>query len=423
MIPQSSPALGHLLRDLAPQVLGAVTRRCGDFADAEDAVQDALFAAATQWPAEGIRANPRGWLYQVAMRRLTDQARSDVARRARESVVTAESDSSTAPFSRDDVVADGDDTVLLLFMCCHPSLSAPSAIALTLRAVGGLTTREIASAFLVPEATMAQRISRAKQTIRDSAIPFAPPSLSERAARLESVLRVLYLIFNEGYASSEGADVVRTDLSNEAIRLTRMLSVEHESTPEVSGLLSLMLLTDARRTARTGADGSLIPLDEQDRSLWNRERIAEGVSLISAALAKGTVGPYQIQAAIAAIHDEAANIADTDWLQILAFYRLLERMSGNPMVTLNRIVAMAMVHGPEAGLTALATLAEDSRIMSYYRVDAVRGHLLAMSGDTASASTHLRAAAARTASIPERNYLLAKAARLLSDDSGVTESP
>ena len=411
--PADASRFNHLLRDLAPQVLGAVARRCGDFADAEDAVQEALLAAAAQWPDEGIPENPRGWLYQIAIRRLADQARSDGARRAREVAVTAESEAMSAPFSQHDMDDDGDDTLLLLFMCCHPSLTSPSAIALTLRAVGGLSTREIASAFLVPEATMAQRISRAKQTIRDSAIPFASPSTHERAARLESVLRVLYLIFNEGYASSEGVEIMRIDLSNEAIRLTRMLLVEHERTPEISGLLSLMLLTDARRAARTGPDGSLIPLDEQDRSLWDHERIVEGVALISTALATGTVGPYQIQAAIAAIHDEAANVTDTDWPQILAFYRLLERMSDNPMVRLNRIVAMAMVHGPDAGLTELAALGADSRMMTHYRTDAVRGHLLAMSGDTASASTHFLVAAERTTSIPERNFLLTMAARMM----------
>ena len=419
---ESSQALGHLLRDLAPRVRGAVTRRHGDFADAEDAVQDALLAAATQWPAAGVPDNPRGWLYHVAMRRLMDQARSDVSRREREQSVVRESPDDTASPADDmsnDLSIDGDDTLLLLFMCCHSSLTAASAIALTLRAVGGLATREIASAFLVPEATMAQRISRAKQMIKAAAIPFAKPGVAERAARLQSVLRVLYLIFNEGYASTEGAEFVRTDLSNEAIRLVRTLYLAHTDIAEIGGLLALMLLTDARRAARTGPAGELIPLDEQDRSRWDQSRIAEGVALISSVLSKGMVGPYQVQAAIAAIHDEAETVDDTDWPQILAFYQLLERMTDNPMVSLNRAIAAAMVHGPVVGLAQLDALAEDSRIMTHYRLDAARAHLYEKSGDAERAVTHFTAAAERTASMPERNYMLAKVARL----SGATESP
>ena len=412
--PDAAARLGHLLRDLAPQVLGAVTRRHGDFADAEDAVQDALISAAKQWPASGVPDNPRGWLYQVALRRLIDQARSDGSRRERELTVAREFSDSVAPAPTmpDAHSADGDDTLLLLFMCCHPSLTPASAIALTLRAVGGLTTREIASAFLVPEATMAQRISRAKQQIKASAIPFAEPGAADRASRTQSVLRILYLIFNEGYASSEGADFVRTDLSNEAIRLVRALYAVSADDAEVGGLLALMLLTDARRAARTGPSGELIPLDEQDRSLWDQSRVAEGVTLISALLAKGMVGPYQVQAAIAAIHDEARTVDETDWPQILAFYILLERMSDNPMVSLNRAIAAAMVHGPEAGLVQLDALAEDSRIMTHYRLDAARAHLNERAGDFHRAAAHFRAAADRTASLPERNYLLAKVARL-----------
>ena len=412
--PDAAARLGHLLRDLAPQVLGAVTRRHGDFADAEDAVQDALISAAKQWPASGVPDNPRGWLYQVALRRLIDQARSDGSRRERELTVAREFSDSVAPEPTmpDAHSADGDDTLLLLFMCCHPSLTPASAIALTLRAVGGLTTREIASAFLVPEATMAQRISRAKQQIKASAIPFAEPGAADRASRTQSVLRILYLIFNEGYASSEGADFVRTDLSNEAIRLVRALYAVSADDAEVGGLLSLMLLTDARRAARTGPSGELIPLDQQDRSLWDQSRVAEGVTLISALLAKGMVGPYQVQAAIAAIHDEARTVDETDWPQILAFYILLERMSDNPMVSLNRAIAAAMVHGPEAGLVQLDALAEDSRIMTHYRLDAARAHLNERAGDLHRAAAHFRAAADRTASLPERNYLLAKVARL-----------
>jgi RNA polymerase sigma factor (sigma-70 family) len=395
-------------------VLGIVTRRHCDFADAEDAVQDALLAAATQWPEAGVPDNPRGWLYQVAMRRLIDQARSDISRRERElSVARDAPDATTSPEMPDELSSDGDDTLLLLFMCCHSSLTSASAIALTLRAVGGLTTREIASAFLVPEATMAQRISRAKQAIKSSAVPFAEPSAADRAARLQSVLHVLYLIFNEGYGSTEGAEFVRTDLSNEAIRLVRALYAAHTDIAEIGGLLALMLLTDARRAARTDAAGELIPLNEQDRTLWDHRRIEEGVALISSLLSKGMVGPYQIQAAIAAIHDEAATVADTDWAQILAFYQLLERMTDNPMVSLNRAIAAAMVHGPVVGLAQLDVLADDSRIMTHYRLDAARAHLYEKSGDTDRAIAHFRAAAERTASMPERNYLLAKVARLL----------
>ncbi|MDB4881728.1 MAG: polymerase subunit sigma-24 [Gemmatimonadetes bacterium] len=411
--PPDSSAL-HLLRELAPQVLGVVARRHGDFAAAEDAVQDALIAAATQWPLAGIPDNPRGWLYQVAMRRLTDQLRSEQARRRREVTVASErpDDERFSPPPDAELGLEQDDTLVLLFMCCHPALTPSSAIALTLRAVGGLTTAEIANAFLVPEATMAQRISRAKQSIKSSAIPFRMPTDTERAERVVAVLHVLYLIFNEGYASSAGPELYRTDLANEAIRLTR---AAHDLLPddgEVAGLLALMLLTDARRAARTGQSGELIPLDEQDRSLWDRAAVAEGIALVSAALSRGAVGPYQLQAAIAAVHDEAASVTDTDWRQIHALYGLLMRMSDNPMVALSHAIATAMVDGPRAGLELLATLDADSRITGHYRLDAVRAHMLEMAGDHAGAIARYRAAAERTASIPERNYLIEKAARL-----------
>ena len=404
----------HLLRELAPQVLGAVARRHGDFAAAEDAVQEALIAAAAQWPVEGIPANPRGWLYHVAIRRLTDQVRSEMARRRREDAVASEAWAEWAfvPPPEADVDVDQDDTLVLLFMCCHPALTPASAIALTLRAVGGLTTAEIARAFLVPEATMAQRISRAKQSIKDSGVPFSLPTEDERAERLHAVLHVLYLIFSEGYTSSSGADLYRTELSGEAIRLTRTLRGLLPNDAEVAGLLALMLLTDARRAARTGANGELIPLDEQDRTLWDGRLIAEGVALVSEALARGSVGSYQLQAAIAAVHDEAARMEDTDWAQILALYGLLERMSDNPMVSLSRAIAAAMVHGPAAGLEMLAALDTDARLRGHYRLDAVRAHLLEMAGDRERALEHYRAAAERTTSIPERDYLTGKAARL-----------
>jgi RNA polymerase sigma factor (sigma-70 family) len=407
----------NLLRELAPQVLGAVVRRFRDFAAAEDAVQEALIAAARQWPDEGVPDNPRGWLIQVASRRMTDQLRADLARRRREAVVASQAAEHEHPPSLVDFGSsfgaaaadmDRDDTLILLFMCCHPALTRPSAIALTLRAVGGLTTGEIAKAYLVPEATMAQRISRAKQRIKTSGMPFALPGDAERAERLGAVLHVLYLIFNEGYTSSAGKQLHRADLSNEAIRLARAVHNLLPQDGEVAGLLALMLLTDARRTARTDADGELIPLAEQDRSLWDRSAIAEGTALITRTLSKGSVG-------IAAVHDEAARAEDTDWPQILALYGLLEKMSDNPMVTLNRAVAAAMVHGPAAGLDLLTPLDRDERLAGHYRLDAVRAHLLEMAGDRDAAVACYRDAARKTTNVPERNYLVTRAARLSAE--------
>jgi RNA polymerase sigma factor (sigma-70 family) len=395
-------ATEDLLRELAPQVLGVVIRRFGDFDAAEDAVQEALLAAALQWPSDGTPDNPRAWLIQVALRRMTDQIRSDSARRRREETVFQEPSGGDVP--------DSDDTLVLLFMCCHPALTQASAIALTLRAVGGLTTAEIASAFLVPETTMAQRISRAKQRIKGSGVPFRMPTDDEWTERLRSVLHVLYLIFNEGYTSTAGADLQRVELSHEAIRLARAVHGQLPDDPEAAGLLALMLLTDARRPARNGPGGELIPLAEQDRSRWNRALIHEGSGLIMAALAKEAVGPYQLQAAIAAIHDDARHADETDWPQILGLYGLLERMTGNPMVALNRAIAAAMVEGPAAGLKLLDDL--DEQLAGHYRLDAVRAHLLEMSGDPQAAIRHYQAAAARTTSLPEQQYLTLKAARL-----------
>lgn len=400
----------RLLRDLTPQVLGALVRRFKDFGASEDAVQEALVAATLQWPREGLPQNPRGWLIHVAARRMTDHVRSETARRRRETVTAREAEA-LAPAPDDDAAREGDDTLILLFMCCHPALSPSSAIALTLRAVGGLTTAEIARAFLVPEATMAQRISRAKQSIKASGAPFRMPTEEGRAERLGAVLHVLYLIFNEGYTSS-GPALLRADLADEAIRLTRALHRLLPDDAEVAGLLALMLLTDARRAARTGPAGELIPLPEQDRSRWDREEIAEGVALVSAALQRGPVGAYQIQAAIAAVHDEAARAEDTDWPQIEALYGVLLRMSDNPMVALNHAVAAAMVRGPSAGLERLKALESDERLAGTHRLDAVRAHLLEMAGDQPAAIDHYLAAAARTTSAPERNYLMAKADRL-----------
>ena len=404
----------RLLRELTPQVLGAVARRYGDFSAAEDAVQEALLVAASEWPKQGVPDNPRAWLIQVAARRLTDQLRSEIARRRRETTLVAEmpEDELLAPSPDAGHEPEKDDTLLLLFMCCHPALSRTSAIALTLRAVAGLTTAEIAHAFLVPEATMAQRISRAKQLIKKSNVGFTMPTEAERDERLEAVLHVLYLIFNEGYAASGGHSLSRVDLSNEAVRLARAVQRLLPDDPEVTGLLALMLLTDARRRARTGPDGEIIPLDEQDRSLWDRETIVEGVAFVSRALAQGAVGAYQLQAAIAACHDEAARVDDTDWPQILALYGLLQQMSDNPMLTLNRAVALAMVHGPQAGLTLLEPLSKDARVSEHHRLAAVRAHLYEKAGDSAAAIAHYQTAAARTSSTPERTYLLLKAARL-----------
>jgi RNA polymerase sigma factor (sigma-70 family) len=404
-----SDAIDQLLRDLAPQVLGATMRRYGDYAAAEDAVQEALIAAATQWPRAGVPENPRGWLIHVASRRMTDHIRSASARRRREHDAAQQIDERIPAVEHD---AEQDDTLVLLFMCCHEALTSSSAIALTLRAVGGLTTAEIARAYFVPEATMAQRISRAKGTIKASGIPFRLPSAGEQATRLRSVLHVLYLIFNEGYTSSDGAELQRSDLAREAIRLTRAVRRSLPAEGEVTGLLALMLLTDARRDARTGSDGELIPLDKQDRARWDRVQIAEGAALVTEALSSGSVGLYQVQAAIAAVHDEAARAEDTDWPQILALYTVLTGLSDNPMIALNHAIATAMVDGPAAGLQLLQDLDADGRLTQHHRLHAVRAHLLEMAGDHERAIAHYRTAAGRTTSIPERNYLMAQAGRL-----------
>lgn len=396
-----------LLRELAPQILGAVVRRAGDFDAAEDAVQDALIDAAAQWSANGIPVNARGWLYRVALRRLLDQTRSDSSRHKREQTVASLASEFAADAAPD---IERDDTLTLLFMCCHPSLSPASAIALTLRAVGGLTTAEIARAFLVPEPTMAQRISRAKASIKAAGMTFEMPASPERADSLRSVLHVLYLMFNEGYSASHGSELQRTDLATEAIRIARLLRTLLPNDAEVLGLLALMILTHSRRDARSSADGELIPLDEQDRTKWDRQNIEEGRALVAAALSKGAVGPYQLQAAIAALHCEAESASVTDWPQILALYQLLLQMANNPMVALNHAVAVAMVHGAPAGLTMLDRLDDPGALAGHYRLDAVRGHLYQMSGDHERAVGHFRRAAEKTLSVPERNYLIHKAA-------------
>ena len=402
-----------LVRRLAPEVLAMLVRRYGHFDACEDAVQEALVAASVQWPAEGRPASPKAWLMTVASRRLIDELRSDEARRRREQsdASMAGSEAVTGPAA--------DDTLTLLFLCCHPALSAPSQLALTLRAVGGLTTAEIARAFLVPEATMAQRISRAKQKIVEAGASFRPPPEAEWAGRLRVVLHVLYLLFNEGYTATSGPDLVRTDLTSEAIRLTRELLRVVPDDGEVAGLLALMLLIDARRAARTDRDGGIVPLTEQDRTLWDADEIAEGVALVTGSLASKPIGPYQVQAAIAAVHDEAERVEDTDWRQILALYGVLQRIAPGPMVALNRAVALAMVEGPEAGLDALDALRVDDRVNASHRLESVRAHLLEMNGDTEAARNAYVDAARRAVSIPERRYLTSRAARLSTSSGGV----
>jgi RNA polymerase sigma factor (sigma-70 family) len=402
----AATGLEDLLRELAPQVLGALVRRYRDFDSCEDAAQEALLAAAVQWPSEGVPHNPKGWLFTVASRRLIELWRSDAARRRREEAAAV----SLAP--EPEPAATADDTLTLLFLCCHSSLSPTSQVALTLRAVGGLSTAEIARAFLVPEVTVGQRISRAKRRIKASGAEFRMPAPEDRSHRIAAVLHVLYLIFNEGYTASSGPSLFRIELTSEAIRLTRQLRSLVPEDGEVAGLLALMLLTDARRPARIGPDGALVPLAEQDRRRWDSQAIAEGIALITDTLATRQIGPYQLQAAIAAVHDEAAHSEETDWPQILRLYDLLHRTAPGPMVTLNRVVAVAMVHGPRAGLDVLAAAERDPALAGHHRVDAVRAHLLDMAGDHEAARADYRAAARRTLSVPERRYLESRAARI-----------
>jgi RNA polymerase sigma factor (sigma-70 family) len=402
------PTIEDLLRELTPQVLGALVRRHGQFEECEDAVQEAILAASIQWPTEGTPANPRGWLITVASRKLIDQVRSEHARRERESTSATEAETRG---DTDDVPGQ-DDTLVLLFLCCHPVLTAASQIALTLRAVGGLTTGEIAAAFLVPEPTMGARISRAKQKIKAAGSTFALPAGEQWPQRLDVVLRVLYLIFNEGYTASSGADLHRVELAGEAIRLTRMVHQQLPGDGEVAALLALMLFTDARRAARTNADGDLIPLADQDRTSWDAALIAEGTELISAAMTSAPLGAYQLQAAIAATHAEAARAQDPNWRQVHILYKILERIAPNPMVTLNRAVALAEVEGPKAGLELLSTLDDDERMAGHHRLAAVRAHLLEDAGELSAARENYLRAARETASLAERRYLESRAARL-----------
>lgn len=398
------PSIEALLREVAPQALGVVARRSGDLAGADDAVQEALIAASAAWPRDGLPDNPLGWLVAVALRRLADGWRSDDARRRRELLATSE------PQSPPDAVPEDDDTLVLMLLCCHPALTPGQAIPLTLRAVGGLTTREIAAAFLMPEATMAQRISRAKARIRDAGVRFAMPAAAELEPRLAAVRHVLYLLFTEGHTSTGGATLARPDLAQEAIRLARELHQARPDDPETSGLLALMLLTDARRAARTGPNGALVPLDEQDRTRWDRRAIREGVALVTAALRRGRLGEYQAQAAIAAVHGQARHAAETDWGQIVALYDRLLTITPNPVVRLNRAAAIGVAHGPRAGLAALEEL--DDELGDHHRLHAVRAHLLERAGEVDAALEAYARAADGTTNARERDHLLLRAARL-----------
>jgi len=411
---RSEAEVERLLRELAPRVLGTLARQHDRFDACEDAVQEALLAAATRWPTEGVPEHPHAWLIGVARRRLIDEVRSERARRRREETVARlhASDPSSVPGPDEDRPAEHDDTLTLLFLCCHPVLTPASQLALALRAVGGLTTAQIAHAFLVPEATMAQRISRAKQTIRASGISFEMPPEAQRADRMRVVLHVLYLVFNEGYTATSGPHLQRTELADEAIRMTYLVHGLIPSDGEVAGLLALMLLTNARRAARTALDGSLVLLADQDRGLWDRAAIDEGLALISRTLARGPLGPYQLQAAIAAVHAEAPRAEETDWREIVALYELLERIAPSPVFTVNHAVAVAMVRGPAAGLELLASTDADDRLARHHYLEAVRARLLEMAGDAAAARHAYRLAARRATSLPERRYLESKAARL-----------
>ena len=408
--------LEEVWRQESPHVLAALMRRHGDLADCEDAAQEALVAAAEQWPQEGVPEYPRGWLIRVASRRLVDRIRSDQARSAREETdgVAQPADAFTAP-AADEPDDSGDDALLLVLLCCHPALSRPSQVALTLRAVSGLATADIAAAFLVPETTMAQRLSRARNTLRDNAVRFERPTTDELPTRVAAVLDVLYLVFNEGYARTSGPRLVETSLAEEAIRLTRQLHAYLPDHDEVAGALALMLLTHARRDARVDARGDLVPLAEQDRCRWDAANITEGVAILEEVLPRGHVGAHQLQAAIAALHAEAARYEDTDWAQIVVLYTMLAEVAPSPAVTLNRAVAVGMASGPDAGLAALGPLVDDPALRRYHRLPAVRAHLFELAGDRAAAAAEYARAAELTSSWPEQRYLASRLARVRSD--------
>ncbi|SCL17023.1 RNA polymerase sigma factor, sigma-70 family [Micromonospora nigra] len=401
--------VGDLLRELAPRVLGPLARRHRDFARAEDAVAEAVVDAVEAWRHGGVPEHPLGWLRTVAARRYVDQVRADTARRRRELALLDATPRDALVAPPPDAEPTRDDLLELLFLCCHPALGPAAQLALTLRAVAGLTTAQIAAAFLVPEATMGQRIVRAKQRLREAGARFTPPPPAERAARLTVVLHVLYLLFNEGYAASGGPRLHRVDLTGQALRLTRRLHDRLPDSGEVTGLLALMLLTEARAATRTGPDGELVPLTEQDRSRWNRAAIAEGTALLTGSLSTAPLGPYQVQAAIAAVHAEAPTAPATDWAQILALYELLECLAPNPVVTLNRAVAVGEVHGPTAGLALLDEVAAGP-LAGHHRLLAVRAHLLEQAGERAAAAAAWRGAARQAGSVPEQRHLLRRAA-------------
>jgi RNA polymerase sigma factor (sigma-70 family) len=413
----AAPGVEDLLRQLAPQVLAMLTRRYGHFDLAEDATQETLLAASSQWSEEGIPENPAAWMTRVSARRMTDLLRSEQARRRREEREAARAlpTDLLAPAADVSAASDFDDTLVLLYLCCHPAVSAPAQVALTLRAVGGLTTVEISRALLLPEATVAQRISRAKRRILESGARFTMPRPDQRQHRTDVVLQVIYLIFTEGHTATTGGSLVRADLCVEAIRLCRLLRRSLPETPEVSGLLAEMLLTDARRPSRIGAAGELIPLADQDRSQWDRASIGEGITLLTDALRRRQPGPFQLQAAISAVHAEAPTYAETDWRQIVALYQVLDRLADNPIVTLNRAVAVAQLDGPAAGLAILETVANDPRLTAQHRLSAVRAHLLEQLGDRSAAVTEFRKAAGRTTNLAEQRYLLTRAATLTTD--------
>ncbi len=422
MILRDDGRIEGLLRELAPRALGALVRRYHDFDDAEDALQEALLQAAEQWPADGIPDNPYGWLVAVASRRLVDAWRSDSARRRRETnVLISEQPLAAEPAEPESVEVD--DSLELFLLCCHPALTRPSQLALTLRAVAGLTTAEIARALLVPEGTVAQRISRAKARVRAAGARFGEPT-DDLGGRVATVAAVLYLIFTEGHTASSGDALHRVDLALEAIQLTRLLRARSSSEPaladyrsEIDGLLALMLLTQARASARVAADGALVPLAEQDRSRWDPGAIAEGIELVTDALVSGVrgeqvLGPYQVQAAIAAVHAEAPTADATDWPEILGLYDVLAELAPGPMVTLNRIVAVAMVRGERAALLELDVAAAAPVLVGHHRVHAVRAHLLERIGERAAAAAEFREAARGTLSLPEQRYLTGRAAAL-----------
>ena len=397
------------------RVVAALARRFGDLDIAEEAAAEAFASAVGRWPADGVPPNPGAWLTTTANRKAIDRIRRENKRddKQKEAQLLYDDD------PPEPLGAIDDERLRLIFTCCHPALAMETRMALTLRMVGGLTMPEIARAFLVQETTMGQRITRAKAKIKAARIPYRVPSAEDLPARVSSVLAVLYLVFNEGYLASAGRAVNRADLTTESIRLTRMLHLLVPSEGEVAGLLALMLLTDARRAARTTADGSIVPLDEQRRDLWNTNQISEGVALLTRTLGTVPVGPYQLQAAIAAVHDEAPTASETDWPQILALYEVLERVSPSPVVTLNRAVAVAMVHGPRAGLAVVGTLDADDRMAHNHRLESVRAHLLELAGDLTAARNSYRRAARMTASLPEQRYLALRAAKLAAG----TETP